>query len=67
MNFTLNFATTKLIVSYAPKWRGCSILGERQLGVFPQGETKEGESDEFLKVKNLSKVAFGKFEQKTDC
>ena len=41
MNFTLNFATTKLIVSYAPKWRGCSILGERQLGVFPEGEFEE--------------------------
>ena len=41
--------------------------GERQFGVFPQGETEEGESDELLKVKNLSKVAFGKFEQKTDC
>ena len=31
------------IVSYAPKWRGCSILGERQLGVFPEGEGRGGE------------------------
>ena len=65
--FPLNFATINLIFFYPPKWRGCLIPEERQLGVFLEGEKREGESNEFFKVKIFRRVAFGKFEQKTDC